>query len=80
MPLDPTIEAFVSNQMFLFWTYISDNAIEAVVEDPQQVVDDLIEELRAMAMQSYLACKARETALSLYAGFAVDLRCVAPSE
>ena len=79
MSMNPTLEKFVADQLALFWGYVIDNALECVAEDEQQVIDDLIEQLRIIAMDSYLACKARELALSLYAGFPVDLGCVMPS-
>lgn len=78
MPSNPAVEAWVSSQMALFWTYISENEIECSVEDPQQFINELLEELYRIAMDEYLACLARQAALSLYAGFPVDLGCVQP--
>lgn len=79
MPFNPTVEAWVSSQMSLFWSYIANEEVECVLEDGgEQAINDLIALLHQIAMDEYLACKARETALSLYAGFPVDLGCVAP--
>ena len=43
-----------------------ENEIECSVEDPQQFINELLEELYRIAMDEIFACLARQAALSLF--------------
>jgi hypothetical protein len=72
------IETWVSNQIADFWAVFNAREYEAVVEDVQSRINQLIEELRQFAFDLWAACKSKEAAMSWIVGFPVDLGCGDP--
>jgi len=63
------VEIWVSGHVSEMWAAIENNALEiAEGVNVQQAINELIEELRRIAYNEWLACKAKEACIRLLTG------------